>query len=444
MVNPERMSPPIELPPEEGTEELAAYLDARLEECLERFGHRINEGNNGVIFGLDLKEAPRQTTEALDALGVDSRKEQAVKILKIYQAGAGQHEYEMQQAAYEAVTSAENKDLAQIPQAHLYRDLELTSETQEYLSQRAPRAALGKRVEMIVMDLVPGADLATILYREALQRLLPEVYPTIDDLRNMDWSEALSQIAGRLDFRDPGKKGTTEAEQAFEQGKVAMDNANKLLTHLKKSGFVLHPGILSKIKNTVDLLHNSGLAHRDLHERNIMISGDYEYAPDKPAPDVYLIDFGTATTFSGKYQPGRNDIYSSPEQEKQFADDDRVARFYQPLSETQEAKKERVQQESANEVERKIAQLKNDANYQKAHEAWVAYFAKNPDINAALETLFARMVAGKSQQEVIVRFLGIVDTVVKNGTLDSQTVKSFILRQSPTAYQKQLVNAWKP
>ena len=51
------------------------------------------------------------------------------------------------------------------------------------------------------------------------------------------------------------------------------DNADWLQKFLKRKGYLPDKSLIEQIKKTVDLMHENGMTHGDLHGRNIKISG---------------------------------------------------------------------------------------------------------------------------------------------------------------------------
>lgn len=308
--------------------EQLAILDARLELALVLHCEKINEGNNGVIFKLNIEEDAGEELEVLvgyideHRTGVDE-KENVVKILKLYKPGTGKREFEMQRKAYEIVRDKGVEDCAKIPEPVLFRDLELKNlETIEFLSSKGIKAQ--DHVEVIIMDMVPGVDLATHFYREVLRGNKGAVHLQ-NDLDIMDFPALHREVSQILKFETAGGKSRDEGEREFERRMVQAGNAEKIFSTLKKQGYVLDPRILNRIEKTIDMFHENGLAFRDGHHRNFMFSGEGDDL------DVFVIDFGSSTTFEGDLT---RDVYI--EGDKEYPHDKAVIQSLRSLTKTQE------------------------------------------------------------------------------------------------------------
>lgn len=96
-----------------------------------------NAGNKGVIFKLTsdtIKEyilheegVKRELKEEETSGKFDETEHKAIKMLKIYNPGDGRREYKMQQAAYEMVKNApEKNELAYIPRPVWFHELKIS------------------------------------------------------------------------------------------------------------------------------------------------------------------------------------------------------------------------------------------------------------------------------------------------------------------------------
>lgn len=261
---------------------------------------KINEGNNGIIKIMDVRQLPRELIEYLNDINPNffsERNQIAIKILKIYSEGVGRHEYEMQRQSYEAVTK-KIKDaipLAMIPEPLFYKELTIQSEDVKRRLREEGLQQFDNKIEIIIMDLLPGEDMATYLYRQVVKiaeqdpELAKELLHRGAKAEEMNLGELQSTVHRILDFRKPGGKHRTDHDNEVEEEAVKRDNADKLIGFLKKRGFTINKEWIEKINNTISILHQSGIYHRDLHERNVMI--------DEKNNEIYILDFGSARSF---------------------------------------------------------------------------------------------------------------------------------------------------
>lgn len=286
-------------------EDVESVIDARLEEMILHKFEYFDEGNNGLILKFNLKDIPQETIDALREAGIELGDKQVTKVLKIYAAGKGEHEFKMQKLAHEmveeAIASDDGRSYARVPRPLFFRDIPLSKAAAKKLKEFSPGMELQDRAQMIMMDMVDGVDLGKVFYREAHKRHPKnDQYPIHDRSSADDLQFAVSNLLGFevSDKPAPGA-GVTEAQR-----KLDMDNAKKLYDFLEKNDFRIHPAIHEQIRNTIALFHRNGLAFRDGHHRNFMVEGDYAVPSvgfgNSEYPQAFLIDFENSTTFTGE------------------------------------------------------------------------------------------------------------------------------------------------
>jgi hypothetical protein len=312
----------------EDAKEVERFLDASLIELLEAHALRVNEGTNGVIFRLNINDVPQDLRLALKESEIDLEGEQAIKALKIYQPGKGRAEFEMQKKGYDIVEASGKPGLAQVPKPATCRDLKLTPQTIEALNRNG-LPDIKDRVEVIIMDYVPGKDVATMLYEEVVKRH-PALKDTIRDPERMSFDELFTAVSNALSFARPGGKAFDTADRAFEKNVVLQNNAKKVYDFLERSGYVFDGRILDQIEATMKTFHENGLCFRDAHHRNFMVTRDAD-----GKPQGHVVDFGTAKTFEGSY---RADLYEEVEagETKKYLDDFYVVNELRRLTRTPE------------------------------------------------------------------------------------------------------------
>lgn len=333
--------------PKSDAERVEAFVEARILELLEQYAEKTNEGTNGFIMRLRIEAVPSSIRKELRQRGFNFPEEdEAVKILKINSPGEGSREAKMQKLACDIVETHGNDPTkyAQVPKVYFMKELPITSSSKEKFAEQGVRLS-GDSAEVIGMEFIEGDDLATALYREALRLKAKELGGgedvlglsySIDRLQIQELQEAIIQ---QFDFRRPGGKGATEAERAHEQQKLQKENTAKLIGYLRRSHFVLDLRILSQIKNTLEIFHENGFAHRDAHHRNFMVKGSLTARPNSPPPRTFIVDFGTAETFKGSYASAQRELFhdvATPRGRMNFVDDLEILHQLEELTKSKE------------------------------------------------------------------------------------------------------------
>lgn len=429
-----RKSPHDVLPPEELAREQQKLAEQLIDHTLEDLiiGHtrRVNEGNNGVIFHLDLRDLPSQQLEELKRRGIELGEEQAVKILKVYFAGNGRREFDLQHRAYRMLKGME--EVASIPRPILYRDIKLTSQGRKELKEQGIRAE--ERAEILIMEFVPGIDLATLLYREALRRRYPELYPTMEDVSTMDIKTLRREIASALGFEFPGGKGATEADRAYELRRVETANAKKLCDFLRQKGFVLPPVIVERLDRTVRCLHEGGIIHRDLHERNIMLT----HPSDLQRSGVYLVDFGSARDFTGSYRGQEQSLYEDPEAGVMYVQDEMALRLLETLTKSLNEEKRQAASVDAQRLLKKARDLDRDSSWVQKRNRLLS----NQTSESVTEFLFNVYSSLVTTPEAVPFFLNVILTCLqekKVTIVEARQVIDRVLTQKPSPRARNLL-----
>lgn len=276
-----------------------------LTEILEIHARKINEGKNAVILKVDTNVLQKGVREVFLQAAPEDPGDSAIKIFKLNNHLLNQHEFDMQKHAEALLKDrANDPNFAQVPRTWSLDDVQLTSGAMNQLLSCDLTQAKEGKVSMIVMDFIPGDDLATALYREVVKRH-PKTVHLANHVAEMDYTD-LSEIVGHaLDMRKPGGKSSNAAERAFEDAKVQAENSNKLFAYLEKTDFRIHPSIVTQISNTMKLFHDNGFYVRDAHHRNIMVVGEIDASKgeSRVTPKVFLIDFATATVIQKGEDP---------------------------------------------------------------------------------------------------------------------------------------------
>lgn len=288
-------------------ERIERFIDTRLNQLLEENCQKVNEGNNGAILKLNINDVPEDLLVSLRESGIVLNTDQAVKVMKFYSGGRGLNEFQMQQQAYELVSEqSEYAQIAKIPKPHLYRDLAILPSVRERLKQMGIKK-INDKVELLVMDFVPGEDLATIMFREII-RTSPKTRDLLHHLDRLGFEDLERELPRALGFAETKTVYRDEADRQSQEKRQQIKRYNTIHSELSKQGFRLHPAILLQVKNAMNLMHENGMSHRDGHHRNFMITGDPSVNAVN-APEVYIIDFGSSIRFDGNYEDQKERIY---------------------------------------------------------------------------------------------------------------------------------------
>lgn len=330
-------------------------VDSQLELALRKFADKTNEGNNAIICKIDIAHIPeladlQQLIEASES----TSESQAIKVLKVYQPGAGKREYEMQQKAYNLVQDAADKTgLALVPRPILFYDLKISPDTLQRLNAMGI-TDVDSHVEILLMDYIEGDDIATMLLREAIKRN-PQMTEIHDTANTMSFKELYEEISR---FLFPTSKSLPKWNT--EQAQADIENAQTLYKFLKSKGYVLPPAILDQIEKTMTLFHKNSLCFRDGHYRNFMIQDIKINGVSEP--QVFVIDYGLATTFEGEYS---DEIYFDPARHDiKYPDDFNIIRTLRKLSESPEDEKQQESQKHTEELSRITKKLKGTLEWQ--------------------------------------------------------------------------------
>jgi tRNA A-37 threonylcarbamoyl transferase component Bud32 len=304
------------------TEANKEYLESFMLTAL--LGSRtINSGNNGLIKKIKTADLPPELRAYLEKIAPDNMENKdnfVFKMIKIYSQGKGKNEFIAQKEAYDLLRRQANSQpaiYAKIPKPYLYHEITLNEELKNILEVDG-LIFFENKVEVILMDFVDGDDLATTLFKEVLKRHDKSRHIRPEEIDCMNIENLQAEVWRVLDLKLPGGKSSDKQIRAFEQRKVFNENGDKIINFLKKSGFRLDESALVKVENTINLLHQNGMFHRDLHERNIILN----------ERDVFVIDFGAAKKISSKNE----DPYEDELGGKKLVSDTMLTKRYKDLS----------------------------------------------------------------------------------------------------------------
>ncbi len=310
-----------------------AYAEAFIEPLLIHY-HQINQGNNGVIGLIDTDDLSEEVEQYFFKDKKFEDKKVAVKMLKIYSsANLAKQEGEVQKKAAELLKS-QGLDVT-VPEVYFCDRVPVSSDTLRDQLTAAGIAVKEDGVGLILMDYIKGEDMAEHLFKEVIKRS-PEMerhlQATAGGFEHASFDDIQNTVRQGLGFEKPGGAQRTESLLSFEKSKVAKENQKKLFTFLSKNGYVLEPELLEKISQAVSALHEGGIYHRDLHERNIMI----DFGKDGEIEKIHMIDFGSA--INNEFNVNTESIYERDGVE--YLNDEYLIRAYSGLTIPREEKEE--------------------------------------------------------------------------------------------------------
>jgi hypothetical protein len=265
------------------------------EALLVKHAERLNEGHNGIIFGLRVHELEDEEYRLLQGRGILGQEEDPERVMKILKMGSPQSmqkEYTLAQKAHRVITEKRKQDAAayaDVP-APRYFDVFPASPAfrREFLDANAISVS-EEGLELMVMDRVDGVDMDTLLLSEFLERnpnspvrgnrekISHFSYADLEDL-------AARSLGYRLDLR--GRRGDWDQKTWT----VYTRFRGELEQFLRQDGFRIDNRILDSIERSAKAVHqDAGVIWGDGNWRNIMLEGSHEDANDGKS---WLIDFG--------------------------------------------------------------------------------------------------------------------------------------------------------
>ncbi len=318
----------------------------------------------------------------------EKREEVAAKLLKIYDPEVAKNEYKLHTQASGLISAHEKEggEIAKIPQIYDIVDITTDSEKIKTLIKRTNTSSLKENVSVLVMEFIPGKTFARYIYEQVIKRH-PKLVHLKDVASELSMSDIQENIATALEFKIPGGKHTDLGMKIFEQEKVFGENIKKLVEYLGKTDFVLPETILNKVKNTVQLLHNNHFFHRDLHEKNIMITETHDGEVD----DIFLIDFGLSIIDTDNDK--QHNPYQNPLTGEQYMADETIHTRYAALAYPEHVRRNAEKQNT----KKKLGDLK--LRILKRYPDLFEHSRENGDSISDIDLVareMARTVSGKS------------------------------------------------
>lgn len=308
---------------------------------------KMDEGVNGIIFHLNVEILDESLKQFAESKALDFESERALKMLKVYRKGEGEREFDLQKRAYEILNKKNAGTQARIPKPLFYRDIQLSPQARAQLEETVGFSE--EHAEIIVMELIQGKDLGTYLV-DAAKKLRAKEGDDEDPERIL-----LDDVLTRFRF------------SALDEGDAAI-----LYHYLREKQFSLNPSIIQALSAGIESLHRGKMAHRDLHERNVMIS------EDDGSVDVWIIDFGTAVQFEGEYIENKIGIYArSSEEIRPYIADEQLVVNLESLGEKR-SKRELHQQEAGEKIIREMKRFRRDKGNVEKRNAWLLRHGDRP------------------------------------------------------------------
>lgn len=260
------------------------------------YGQMHNEGQNAVIFRIEVGKLPQ---EALKKIFTDNDKEiptgrLATKIIKVYTTRAAANEAKNHQRVYDLLEDNFEEGMARIPEPHVHAEIDIRTETMKAKLEEVGVQVKSGKVGVMMMDYIKGIDLITHVYREILKKLPQDQFKlTYPDAREI--KEKLLEDPDSIDFAKLEEaimfalaiEGSEPGEKDEDVLRRDLSNRTKVFDAFQDLGLTIDPEILERARKTISLLNKNNIYHNDLHERNIMV----EFDEDGEVVNVYLIDF---------------------------------------------------------------------------------------------------------------------------------------------------------
>lgn len=367
-----------------------------------------NSGHNGIILKFLEEEVPPDIRELVFSdREENSEGSLSVKALKIYIQGEAAKEFKALQKARKIVRENNNDStpLARVPKAHISRDVEISEGFQTFLNENGA-SLVNRKVGIVIMDYIEGIDLATLLYKEALERTYKDGDPySLDELKDMPFNDLHRTLGNKLQFSTPGGKSRAENERGFEEEKIKNENAEKLFTALEENGFVLPPAILEQVENTIRSFHKNSFYHNDLHERQIILKdGNLEN------PQTFIIDYGTASESGANPEPG-----------KKIMDDEAIIRRLKRLTKTNEQRAKEQKDGKSFEWNERISVIPKQPRLVKRYEILYEALKRNDQ-----EALDAQLAYSSSTDIDLKNFLAMLIMLSRENPNQRNEVMNFL------------------
>lgn len=274
--------------PEEENMEIIGYLEAMINKA-----DKINEGDNGIILKVRVKDIPQPLRDALERNnpGFVGNNDLAVKLFKVFTNGKGKDEFIAQEEIKNLIKQLpeEEKDkYADIPTPLYYNVIPSSlAETKKTLQNLGVKN-VGSEFEILLMDYIEGEDLGTKFFRSIASNLGNGDLKQ-EDIGRMDYFRLKEYVFKHKGWQAyelanfDSELSDEEKNQAKKQ--LAKEISAEIAMLAKKGKLELKAEWFEKVRMTVGLINSHGVYHCDMHERNVFISLDGK---------IYLLDTGNA------------------------------------------------------------------------------------------------------------------------------------------------------
>jgi len=280
-------------------EEFSPETVEALMEAAVLYGQKHNEGQNAVIFRVEVSKLP---PEALQKIFTEKNKKIPVgglasKVIKVYVSAVAAKEAGNHQQIFELINKEiqdSDQPMARIPEPHVNAELPIRTPSMKSKLEEAGIQIHSDKIGIMMMDYINGIDLMTHVYRQIIKNLPEDQfklnYPDVsmikkqlvDDPDSVDFAKLEEAIIFALAIQG-GKAGEGDEDRIRRD----LGNRKRVFDAFQSLGLTIDPEILNRVRRTVSFMNKNGIYHNDLHERNIMIETDQ----DGELVDVFLIDF---------------------------------------------------------------------------------------------------------------------------------------------------------
>lgn len=309
---------------------------------------KTNEGHKGVILELNLNDLSVKDREIFFeyfqiTFNKDNKNEDvAFKILKVYRATEAEKEFTIQKKAAQVINSQKNlQGKVKIPECYFGGEIEIRSKSlQEKFKKNKINVTSDNKLGLIMMDFIKGQDLGMFCYKEFIKKNFNqykelmgisqerEIKPEEYDLYLKNYSiDELILICHRILGIEAKYHFLDESLAAHQERDYI---ANKIINPIENQG-LFDKTKLTSLKEAIEIMHQHGIYHRDLHLRNIILANDGSLA---------IVDFGSAVFLENYQEVEIKEIYKTDEG-KIMQQDEAILNFLNRLATTPQEAEER-------------------------------------------------------------------------------------------------------
>jgi tRNA A-37 threonylcarbamoyl transferase component Bud32 len=283
--------------------ELSPEAVEKIAETVLLHGEYANEGNNAVILQLPLEELKEQLpTESIKYLlpSEEGPNRVASKVLRFFEAGKISQETANQERARQIIEEQDKETrakMAKVPRTYLHTDLQIKNPEVRQALRRFGVEIKGDKVGVMMMDYIEGADLMTYLFRKLLVVVPEEQTRHRAQIEHVKRQLEINPKTVTFEELHLAVKTflSLESPRALDSDsqilRLDINNRKKVFEALQRYNIILDSEVYKKLELTLRILHENGLYHNDLHERNVMLELDEQ----GNILDVYLLDFDKAS-----------------------------------------------------------------------------------------------------------------------------------------------------